>query len=302
MTMGAFARFGGLIKSQRTQEGLLRSGTRRFLTRSANQVGLTILALGIIAALIPPWILPSNPTRVAVQDRFLPPVAFGGTWSHPLGTDTLGRDLGCRLVYAARFTMSVTLLAAMLSMLVGVAAGMFAGYWGRWVDSAISRLVDIQMAFPAIFLAVGVLAVAGSSFLNLVFVLAAVDWVSYARVIRSSVLTIRDREYVEAAGALGAGGSRILFRHLLPNLATPIIVLLTYSAARLMLTESALSFLGLGIVPPASTWGGMTGDGRNYLHDAWWVSTVPGVIIAATVLSINFVGDGLRDAFDPQLK
>jgi ABC-type dipeptide/oligopeptide/nickel transport system permease subunit len=246
--------------------------------------------------------LPSDPTRVAVQDRFVPPVAFGGAWSHPLGTDTLGRDLGCRLVYAARFTMAVTLLAAALSMLVGVAAGMVAGFWGRWVDAAISRLVDIQMAFPAIFLAVGVLAVAGSSFLNLVFVLAAVDWVSYARVIRSSVLTIREREYVEAAGALGAGGSRILIRHLLPNLVTPIIVLLTYSAARLMLTESALSFLGLGIVPPATTWGGMTGDGRNYLHDAWWVSTVPGVIIAATVLSINFVGDGLRDAFDPQLK
>jgi ABC-type dipeptide/oligopeptide/nickel transport system permease subunit len=302
MTREIFALFGRVRKPQRAQESLLRGGTRRFLTGSANRVGLAVLVLGVLAAFIPPWMLPSDPIRVAVQDRFVPPVAFGGAWSHPLGTDTLGRDLGCRLVYAARFTMAVTLLAAALSMLVGVAAGMVAGFWGRWVDAAISRLVDIQMAFPAIFLAVGVLAVAGSSFLNLVFVLAAVDWVSYARVIRSSVLTIREREYVEAAGALGAGGSRILIRHLLPNLVTPIIVLLTYSAARLMLTESALSFLGLGIVPPATTWGGMTGDGRNYLHDAWWVSTVPGVIIAATVLSINFVGDGLRDAFDPQLK
>lgn len=290
------------VKTRSHEESLFRSGSRRFLRRNANRAGMLILSLGVLAALVPPSILPSSPTRVAVHERFAQPATLGGTWAHPLGTDNLGRDLACRLVFAARFTMAVTLLSAFLSMVTGVTAGMVAGYWGKWVDVVISRLVDIQMAFPSIFLAVGVLAVAGPSFINLVLVLAAVDWVTYARIIRSSVLTIREREYVEAAGALGAGGARILGRHLLPNLVTPIVVLLTYSAARLLLTESALSFLGLGIVPPATTWGGMTGDGRNYLYDAWWVSTVPGTIIAAMVLSINFVGDGLRDAFDPQLK
>jgi peptide/nickel transport system permease protein len=170
------------------------------------------------------------------------------------------------------------------------------------VDVAISRLVDMQMSFPTIFLAIAVLAVAGSSFANLVLILAAVDWTQFARVIRSSVLTLRAREYIEAGRALGGTDAHILARHLSPSLASPIVVLTTYSAARLLLTESALSFLGLGISPPATTWGGMTGDGRNYLYDAWWVSTVPGTVIAATVLAISFVGDGLRDAFDPRMK
>lgn len=286
----------------REQDSFFREGVRRFFRGRANVIGLAILVLAILCALTPTEILPWNPTKIAVQDRFAAPVFAGGTVEHILGTDNLGRDLACRLVYAARFAVAVTFTAAGLSALVGVTAGMVAGYFGRWVDIVISRVIDMQMAFPPIFLAIAVLAVAGSSFTNLVLVLAAVDWVGFARVIRGVTLSLRERDFVEAARALGAGNRRILQFHLLPNLLSPIVVLLTYSAARLMLTESALSFLGLGIIPPATTWGGMTGDGRNYLYDAWWVSTVPGTVIALMVLSINFVGDGLRDAFDPQMK
>ena len=287
--------------ARRAQESFLVGGLRRFLRRPANRVGLAILALAIVMAFVPVAALPVDPTRVAVQDRFLPPAWSGGALERPLGTDNLGRDLLSRLVYAGRFTVAVTVLSALLAALVGVVLGMLGGYWGRWVDALVSRLVDIQMAFPSIFLAIAVLAMAGSSFVNLVLVLVAVDWAAFARVIRSSVLTLREREFVEASRALGAGDGRILARHLLPNLVSPIVVLTTYAAARILLTESALSFLGLGITPPSTTWGGMVGDGRNYLHDAWWVSTVPGIVIAAMVLAVSFVGDGLRDALDPRM-
>jgi peptide/nickel transport system permease protein len=284
------------------QRSTLRLSLSRFARRRSNIVALAVVLIAIGLSLVPSDLVARAATVVAVQDRFTPPLWAGGDMAHPLGTDNLGRDILARIIYAARYAVTVTVAASVLAVVVGVAAGVAAGLLGGWVDGIVSRVIDVQLAFPVIFLAIAVLAIAGSSLVNLVLVLALAEWSTMARLIRSAVLELRGREFVEAARSIGADRLRIATRHILPNVMSLIFVLGTYAAARILLTESALGFLGLGVLPPAATWGGMVGDGRNYLFAYSWVAILPGVVIALLVLAISFLGDGLRDAFDPRIR
>jgi peptide/nickel transport system permease protein len=287
---------------QVVQRSTLQLSISRFVRRRSNLVALAIVLAAVGLAFVPPELVSRGATLVAVQDRFSPPLWAGGDSTHPLGTDNLGRDILARIIFAARYAVLVTVAASLLSVLIGVVAGVAAGLLGGWVDAVVSRFIDVQLAFPVIFLAIAVLAVAGSSLLNLVLVLALAEWSTFARLIRAAVLELRGRDFVEAARAVGADQLRIATRHVLPNVMSLIFVLGTYSAARILLTESALGFLGLGVLPPAATWGGMVGDGRNYLFAYSWVAMIPGFVIATLVLAISFLGDGLRDAFDPRIR
>jgi peptide/nickel transport system permease protein len=284
------------------QRSTLQLSVARFVRRRSNLFALALVLVAIALAFVPADLVSRSATLVAVQDRFAPPFWAGGDAAHPLGTDNLGRDILSRLVFAARYAVIVTIAASLLAVLIGVVAGVAAGLLGGWVDAVISRFIDIQLAFPVIFLAIAVLAVAGSSLLNLILVLALAEWSTFARLVRAAVLELRGRDFVEAARSIGADQLRIATRHVLPNVMSLIFVLGTYSAARILLTESALGFLGLGVLPPAATWGGMVGDGRNYLFAYSWVAILPGIVIATLVLAISFLGDGLRDAFDPRIR
>ena len=279
-----------------------RRGVQALLSKPSVWFAAAILIAEVVAAIIPLSLLPTDPTTISVPDRFAAPFWLDGSWTYPLGTDNLGRDLFSRLIYAARYTLIVTVAATVIASITGAVAGLVAGFFGGWVDTIIARLIDILLSFPTVFLALAVLAVAGSSLTNVILVLAVVDWAAFARVVRGSVISTRGLDFIEAARAMGARDLRIISAHVLPNVIAPIVVLTTYAAARILLVESSLSFLGLGVVPPAATWGTMVGDGRNYLYNAWWVSTIPGAVIAVTVLAISFLGDAIRDAFDPQSK
>jgi ABC-type dipeptide/oligopeptide/nickel transport system permease subunit len=216
-----------------------------------------------------------------------------------LGTDALGRDMLSMMVHGARYSLSIVALAAMLSLGIGVTLGLLAGYLRGWLDEAIMRLADIQLAFPLVVLVIAIVAVLGPSFTNLVIVLGFAGWAPFARLVRGTVLSLREKEFVESARTLGAGPIRIMTKHLLPNTITPIVIYLTFDLARLLLLESSLAFLGLGVQPPTPSWGSMISDGRQYLFEAWWDAALPGMIIIMAVLAFNFVGDGLRDAIDP---
>lgn len=279
---------------------LLNRRARLFLRNSENGVMLILLALLVLISFVPADSLPQPPTHVNLAERFLPPAwAEGGTLDHPLGTDFLGRDLLSRIIYSARYTLLIAGLATLVATVAGTTGGLIAGFRGGWMDTVIMRIADILLAFPVILLVLALVAVVGHSLINLILVLALSAWAGYARVIRSAVLTLRAQEFIDAARSLGASEVRILWQHILPNIMSPVLVLSTFQVARFILTESAISFLGLGVAPPASTWGGMIGDGRTYLYDAWWVSAFPGLAIALTVLIFNFLGDAVRDAFDP---
>jgi ABC-type dipeptide/oligopeptide/nickel transport system permease subunit len=265
-------------------------------------VGLVLLSIILVAALWPMAWLPHDPTWADLDMRLGPPVFLpGGSLGHPLGTDNLGRDLLSRMMYGGRFSLFVALSAVLLAGAIGITAGLLAGYRGGLTDVVVMRLVDVQLAFPLLLLVIAVIAVLGASLPVLIVVLGLPAWAHYARIVRGSTLSTVANTYVEAARALGCGEGRLIARHVLPNLATPIVILTTFEIARLLLLESAVSFLGLGIQPPTPSWGTMIADGRNHLYEGWWVSTMPGLAIFAAVLAFNFVGDGLRDVLDPRL-
>jgi peptide/nickel transport system permease protein len=266
-------------------------------------IGAAIVGLVVLAAVAAPLLATTDPIEQDLSVALKPPFWLeGGSFAHPLGTDHLGRDVYSRLVYGAQISLTISVLAALLGAAVGVAAGLAAGYLGGRVDMVIMRIVDLNLAFPLILLALAVVALLGANLRNLVIVMAITTWMIYARVVRGVSLTLREQEFIQAVRALGAGDTRIIVRHILPNVAAPILVIWTLEVARVILMESALSFLGLGVPPPTPTWGRMLAEGRDYLTMAGWIAVFPGLAIMVTVLGINFLGDGLRDLLDPRLR
>lgn len=219
-----------------------------------------------------------------------------------LGTDQLGRDVASRILFGARVSMLVGILAVGISGTLGVTLGLVSGYLGGWAEVVIMRIADVQLAMPWILLAILIVAVVGAGLQNVILVLGVVGWVTYARIVRGSVMVLREKEFVEAARALGAGSGRIIIRHILPNVFSPIVVIATFNVASAIIGEAALSFLGLGVEPGIPTWGGMLADGRAYLASAWWLATFPGLAIMVSVLGINLLGDWARDVLDPRLR
>jgi peptide/nickel transport system permease protein len=278
---------------------LLRQARRN----AGGGLGFLIVVLNIGVALLAPVLAPHDPVEQDIARRLLPPTWLAGSSpEHVLGTDQLGRDILARIIYGSRISLLIGLVSVALSLPIGVSVGLLAGYFGGRLDDIIMRLADVQLAFPFILLAITIAGVLGPSPRNVVLILAVGGWVVYARLTRAQVLSLREKEFVEAARSLGLGHGRILFRHVLPNILTPIIVVGTFSVAQMILLESSLSFLGLGVQPPTPSWGGMLNDGRAYITIAWWLMTFPGAAIMLTVLGINFLGDWLRDLLDPRLQ
>src|SRR5499426_2012405 len=266
-------------------------------------VGVVIVGLVIVAAVAAPLLATTDPIDQDLAAALKPPFwVEDGSLRHPLGTDHLGRDVYSRMVYGARISLTIGVLAALLGAVVGVAAGLIAGYLGGRADTVIMRIADLNLAFPLILLALAVVALLGASLKNLVIVMAITTWMIYARVVRGLTLALREQEFVQAIRALGARDARIIVRHVLPNALPPVMVIWTLEVARVILMESALSFLGLGVPPPTPTWGRMLAEGRDYLTVAGWIAVFPGLAILFTVLGINFLGDGLRDLLDPRLR
>ncbi len=276
---------------------------RRLARRRTALFGLVVVLAVLVTAIAAPVVSPFDPIAQDIGEQRLKPPGWHDDVGrlHVLGTDHLGRDLLSRIIYGTRPALMVGAAAVMISGIIGMAAGLVSGYFGGRVDDVLMRLGDIQLAFPFILLAIAVIGVLGPSLTTIIAVIGVSSWVIYARVVRSAALTLREREFVHAAQALGSGDLRVLVRHILPNAFTPWLVVATLDMARVIVIESALSFLGLGVQPPAPTWGGMLADGRVYISTAWWLATFPGLAILVTVLGINLFGDGLRDTLDPRL-
>jgi peptide/nickel transport system permease protein len=265
-------------------------------TRKKVLFGAVLLALMIGATVFAPYLSPYNPDHQDVANRLRPPVWAGGNGDHPLGTDHLGRDMLSRIMFGGRISLLIGVSAVALSGTIGVLMGLLSGFYGGRLDALLMRMADVQLAFPQILLVLLILVILGRSLAAIVAVLALADWVIYARLVRGRLLVERQQEYVEAARAAGATGGRIMLRHLLPNVAPLIVVIATLQLALMILLESSLSYVGVGIEPPTSSWGRMLNDGQPYMAIAWWVSTLPGLAIVLTVLGVNFLGDGLRQA------
>ena len=274
---------------------------RRFAFNPAALVGSLILLLMVSTALAAPWVAPHDPAKQSLLRRFTPPVwQAGGNAAYPLGTDQVGRDVLSRIIHGARISLLVGVAAVVVSLLVGVTAGLVSGFLGGKVDTAIGTVVDVWLSFPQILLALAFVAALGPSLVTIIVVLGFTGWERYTRVVRAEVMALREKEFIEAARAMGVGRTRIIFRHVLPNTMSSIVVMSTLQVAQAILAESALSFLGVGSGTAYPTWGQMISLGRDFVTVAWWLATVPGFAILLTVLAINLVGDRLRDALDPR--
>ncbi len=287
-----------------------RSGPRRrwlksLLRSPVGLLGVILVGAAVLMAVGAPLIAPLSPMEFNFRSRLLPPSWLGGEPGFFLGTDQLGRDLLSRLIFGARISLLVGVLGVLISLLIGVTLGLISGYVGGLVDNFISRIIDTFMAIPFILLALAVVGVVGTSGGNsltiLVVVLGLTGWVTFARVVRGEVLSVKNLEYVEAANALGQRDFLVIFQHVLPNVTASIIVLATLQIATVIIAESSLSFLGLGVQPPTVTWGIMLADGRDYLATSWWLSTFPGIAITLTTLGMILLGDWLRDVLDPRM-
>ncbi len=272
-----------------------REVLRALLTHKLALFGLAVLLLLVVAAVAGRALAPYGPNAVDVASRLQ-----GPTLSHPFGTDELGRDVLSRVLIAARASLLVGLVSVGIALTAGVVLGLVAGFYGRWVDDVVMRLMDMLFAFPAILLAIAILAVLGPGIVNVMIAIGVVYTPIFARITRASVLSVREEVYVRAARSLGVGDLRLLRLHVLPNVLAPIIVQTSLSLAFAILSEAALSFLGLGVQPPDPSWGRMLLEGRGFVEQAWWMGVFPGIAIFVTVLSFNVVGDALRDALDPR--
>lgn len=265
-------------------------------------LSIIFLLLIIISGLFSPQLAPHDPMKQNLINSLQPPFwSEGGDIKFPLGTDHLGRDILSQIIYGSRISLAVSISAVFLSGFFGAMIGLLSAYWGGIFEDLVMRVVDVQMAFPFILLALIVLAVLGPGFINIIIVLLLTNWIYYARISRAEVLHIKETEYVQAAMALGSSNIRIMVRHILPNMVNPLIVLATLRIASMVLMESSLSFLGLGITG-VPTWGSMLSNGRHYITVAYWMTTFPGLAIFFTVLSVNLLGDWVRDVTDPHLK
>ncbi len=275
---------------------------RKLLENKGAIFGLVMVSLVIFASIFAPLLAPHDPIAQDVEKRLLPPIfQEGADPRFLLGTDHLGRDIVSRIIYGARVSLVISVSAVAFSCALGTLIGLLSGFYGGKVDNIFMRLADVQLAFPFILLAIAIIAVLGPNLQNIIIVMGITGWVIYARVVRAEVLSLREKEYVLAVRALGGSNRRIIFKHLLPNVIPPVIVIITLEMARMIIMEAALSFLGLGIQPPTPTWGGMLADGRVYLSTSWWLATFPGLVIMLVVLGINLLGNWLRDILDPRL-
>ncbi len=263
--------------------------------RMALAGGSIVFSMFLMAAIAS--LVSSDPSAIDVSQSLLSP-----SWSHPLGTDDLGRDVLVRMLYGARISLLVGFVAVGISCLIGIFLGSLAGYYGGWIDALIMRFVDIMLCFPTFFLILAVIAFLDPSIWNIMIVIGLTSWMGVARLIRAEFLSLRQRDFVLAAQALGSSDLRLIFRHILPNAMSPVLVSATLGIAGAILTESALSFLGIGVQPPTPSWGNMLITGKQTLGSAWWLSVFPGLAILITVLGYNLLGEGIRDALDPRLK
>ncbi|RPK50461.1 ABC transporter permease [Streptomyces sp. ADI93-02] len=262
---------------------------------------LAFLALVVICALFAPLIAPADPNAQNLLERLQPPAwQHGGSGAHLLGTDQLGRDLLSRVIYGTRVSLLVGTGAALLAGVIGTAAGLASGYFGGLPDRVLMRIADVQLAFPAILLALAVVGFLGSGLWYVILVLGVTGWVSYARVVRSEVLSLRSRDFITEARAIGVGDTTIMRRHLLPNVMAPLATIGTLHVAAAIVAEASLSYLGLGVPKETVTWGAMLADGQLYLGTSWWVAVFPGVALMLTSLAVNITGDALRDVADPK--
>jgi peptide/nickel transport system permease protein len=258
--------------------------------------GLLLVCCLAAAALLAPWVAPHDPTAIDERE-----ILTGPSRAHLLGTDDLGRDVLSRMIYGARISLAVGFVSVGIAVLIGTSLGACAGFFGGLVDGVIMRFVDIMLCFPSTFLILAVIAFVGPSIWNVMLVIGVTGWMGVCRLVRAEFLTLRERDFVVAARAIGAGDGRLIFRHILPNALPPVLVAAVLGVAGAILTESGLSFLGLGVQPPVPSWGNILTAGKDNIDVAWWLSFFPGIAITVTMLGYNMLGEGLRDALDPRI-
>lgn len=269
---------------------------RRFSENPLSVTGLTVVLILAVVALLAPLIAPYGPTTINVFNVLSPP-----NTAHPFGTDELGRDVLSRMIWGSRASLKVGFIAVGIAITIGTLLGAMAGFYGGTIDSILMRFVDIMLAFPTFFLILAVIAIVEPSISTIMIIIGLTGWMDVARLVRAEFLTLKERDFVVSARAIGASDSRIIFRHIIPNALSPVFVAATFGIAGAILTESGLSFLGLGVQPPEPSWGNILTSGKDNITVAWWLSLFPGLAILITVLSYNLVGEGLRDALDPRL-
>ena len=280
-----------------------RRSLRRLWRLKWGVAAAVVLLLIVLVTLAAPWLAPYSPVEVDIQHRLGPPAWMeGGKTDHWLGTDQIGRDLLSRMIYGGRVSLLIGVTAVAISSTIGVLLGLAAGYFGAKIDWIIMTLINVMLTFPFVLLALAVIAVLGASLINMIFVLGVAGWPIYARVIRAETMALREREFVVAGRALGMSHARIIFGQILPNLVSAITVVATLQIAQVIILESFLSFLGLGVQPPTPAWGNMLGEGRVYMLNSWWIAAFPGAAIFITTLVINLMGNALRDWLDPHMK
>jgi len=280
-----------------------RRSLRRLWRLKWGLAAALVLLLIVLITLAAPWLAPYNPVEVDIRHRLGPPAWMeGGKTDHWLGTDQIGRDLLSRMIYGGRVSLLIGVTAVAISSTIGVLLGLAAGYFGSKIDWIIMTLINVMLTFPFVLLALAVIAVLGASLINMIFVLGVAGWPIYARVIRAETMALREREFVVAGRALGMSHARIIFGQILPNLVSAITVVATLQIAQVIILESFLSFLGLGVQPPTPAWGNMLGEGRVYMLNSWWIAAFPGAAIFVTTLVINLMGNALRDWLDPHMK
>jgi peptide/nickel transport system permease protein len=270
---------------------------RRLKQNKLALAGGAVVVFLFAVSILAPLITPHDPNQFHLKRVLEAP-----SWIHPLGTDELGRDVLARMIFGAQISLKVGFVAVGIATLIGIVLGALAGYYGGWVDALVMRLVDIMLCFPAFFLILAVIALLEPSIWNIMIVIGLTGWMGVARLVRAELLTLKNREFVAAARVLGASDGRIIFRHLLPNAMAPVLVSATLGVAGAILTESALSFLGIGVQPPTPSWGNILTAGKDNLEVAWWLSVFPALAILVTVLAYNLLGEGLREALDPRLR